>query len=160
MPWKPDLLGCTLSKAPPDGGGSAAGSSSVVLGMVRGKRKQGKAYVVQWNDGTSEELQTPVVQSMLDKFDVGDEVEVRFDDKKWYAADLEGVPTDDDKKFYVTFHATDTEEASSWDFSASEACRLRSPQTPALLPASPTSSVDASPRARSKKRRSWQPIRS
>ena len=105
MPWKPDLLGCTLSRAPPDGGGSAASSSSVVRGMVRDKRKQGKAYRVQWDDGTIEELPTPVVKSMLDKFDVGDEVEVRFDDKKWYAADLEEVPAVDDEMFLVHFHA-------------------------------------------------------
>ena len=59
--------------------------------------------------------------ALLDKFDVGDEIEIRFDDKVWYAADLTMVPSDEDSggRYHVTFHV----DGTVWDFVESEACR-------------------------------------
>ena len=51
--------------------------------------------VREWGDGTCEELPPAVIQLLLDKFEVGDEIEIQFDDKEWYPADLTRIPSDE-----------------------------------------------------------------
>ena len=75
MPRAPNLLGCTLSR------GTSAG--------IVTKKKSGGVYAVEFdNSRATEDLTDAAIRPLLDTFAEGDEVEVKWEDGKWYFARL------------------------------------------------------------------------
>jgi hypothetical protein len=137
----PDLLGCTLNKEV-DG----VKTRGECVKKLKGKQwYQGDwtvGYKVLWDDGTSEELGDCGIREKLDRFTVGDEVEVKFSDKKWYKCELTADPKSHDKDLYEVTFTCEEDYGMHWDFDREESCRLRTVVTTPRLDSSPSPSAD------------------